>query len=451
MNLRREEEARLQPLGDGALDGGFYAESFRRLDDRSVVWADARYVRGNRRNVRWNSTADYLLLYPYVVADSVGGDLTTEEYAFGGGYARRIGRFDIALRGDYRAAQEYRQVDPRPHNVVSDFTFRLGAGMELGRSVLILDLRGRLYKQNSRISFFNETNTVRELFMAGLGSILQRYSGKSGSTLTAYTGRGYAVAAQLMPHRPEGWYARAEYSRFTTDRNYRPNNSIPVSTLRTQRGEAHVAYRAGRWSLGAYAARSQRLGIEMVADRTGQGTPVDRQAMYENRIWQAGAEATVEWRRGNRRYALRPRRRMAAVCGRIPLAGARNDALAARRFAPGPCGMALRPLEVQSLARHRLLRSPFRNALAPRAGGLPGRVPDRHGRTAEQPDTGPEAGFRAERACGDAPPASRRPAGAPASTKEAWRNTTSRRPADSCSDNSFHHYKPIKNKTYEKN
>ena len=79
MNLRREEEARLQPLGDGALDGGFYAESFRRLDDRSVVWADARYVRGNRRNVRWNSTADYLLLYPYVVADSVGGDLTTEE------------------------------------------------------------------------------------------------------------------------------------------------------------------------------------------------------------------------------------------------------------------------------------------------------------------------------------------------------------------------------------
>ena len=116
-------------------------------------------MRGNRRNVRWNSTADYLLLYPYIVADSVGGDLTTEEYAFGGGYARRIGRFDIALRGDYRAAQEYRQVDPRPHNVVSDFTVRLGAGMELGRSVLILDLRGRLYKQNSRISFFNETNT----------------------------------------------------------------------------------------------------------------------------------------------------------------------------------------------------------------------------------------------------------------------------------------------------
>ena len=63
IDLRREQEALLQPLGDGAFDGGFYAESYRRLSERSATWADARYVRGNRRNVCWNSTADYLLLY----------------------------------------------------------------------------------------------------------------------------------------------------------------------------------------------------------------------------------------------------------------------------------------------------------------------------------------------------------------------------------------------------
>ena len=62
IDLRREQEALLQPLGDGAFDGGFYAESYRRLSERSATWADARYVRGNRRNVCWNSTADYLLL-----------------------------------------------------------------------------------------------------------------------------------------------------------------------------------------------------------------------------------------------------------------------------------------------------------------------------------------------------------------------------------------------------
>ena len=73
IDLRREQEALLQPLGDGAFDGGFYAESYRRLSERSATWADARYVRGNRRNVCWNSTADYLLLYPCITADSAGG------------------------------------------------------------------------------------------------------------------------------------------------------------------------------------------------------------------------------------------------------------------------------------------------------------------------------------------------------------------------------------------
>ena len=73
IDLRREQEALLQPLGDGAFDGGFYAESYRRLSERSAAWADARYVRGNRRNVCWNSTADYLLLYPCITADSAGG------------------------------------------------------------------------------------------------------------------------------------------------------------------------------------------------------------------------------------------------------------------------------------------------------------------------------------------------------------------------------------------
>lgn len=64
IDLRREQEALLQPLGDGAFDGGFYAESYRRLSERSATWADARYVRGNRRNVCWNSTADYLCSIP---------------------------------------------------------------------------------------------------------------------------------------------------------------------------------------------------------------------------------------------------------------------------------------------------------------------------------------------------------------------------------------------------
>ena len=48
--------------------------------------------------------------------------------------------------GDYRAGQEYRQVDPRPHNVVSDFTIKLGVGMQFPQYVLGLD-RGGSHKR----------------------------------------------------------------------------------------------------------------------------------------------------------------------------------------------------------------------------------------------------------------------------------------------------------------
>lgn len=307
-NLRREQEALLQPLGDGAFDGGFYAESYQRLSERSAAWADARYVRGSRRNVCWNSTADYLLLYPCVTADSVGGNLSTEEYAFGGGYVRRVGRFDLAIRGEYRAGQEYRQVDPRPHNVVSDFTVRLGVGMQFPQYVLGLDLQGRLYKQDQDIDFFYPPGaSSSELYMTGLGSHYARYSLTETSFDIGYDGKGCLLAVQLMPRYAKGWYARAAFESLTTERLNKPNNTVPVTRLETRQATFAAAYRSGRWSLRAGGGYELRRSIEMVADRTGHSVIVDEQAMYRNRIWRADAEATVEWRGGTVNYRLSPR------------------------------------------------------------------------------------------------------------------------------------------------
>ncbi len=245
IDLRREQEALLQPLGDGAFDGGFYAESYRRLSERSATWADARYVRGNRRNVCWNSTADYLLLYPCITADSAGGNLSTEEYAFGGGYVHRVGRFDLAIRGDYRAGQEYRQVDPRPHNVVSDFTIKLGVGMQFPQYVLGLDLQGRLYKQDQDIDFFYPPGaSSSELYMTGLGSYYTRYSLNSESFNIGYDGKGCLLAAQLMPRHAKGWYARAAFESLTTERLNKSNNTVPITRLKTRQATLSAAYRA---------------------------------------------------------------------------------------------------------------------------------------------------------------------------------------------------------------
>lgn len=79
-----------------------------------------------------------------------------------------------------------------------------------------------------------------------------------------------------------------------------------MSSLTTQELKADVVYRAARWSAGAYGNFGQRLGTEMIADRNGQGSIVDRQTLYENRMHEVGAEATVVWHRGAGRYVLHP-------------------------------------------------------------------------------------------------------------------------------------------------
>lgn len=161
-DLRSESRPILQPEGDGALVGTFRADSYLRLDERSVVTAGASYERGRTDNVRWNSTADYRLLRPFVLADSVGGDLSTEEYAFRGAYVRRDGRINYGIGINYRARHEFRQIDPRPHNIVNDLTGTIGAGFSTDRSLIALTARGRIYKQSQEVGFFDErgANTV---------------------------------------------------------------------------------------------------------------------------------------------------------------------------------------------------------------------------------------------------------------------------------------------------
>ena len=89
----KEDEAALLQAGDGYLKGAVDVSSWIKLSDRTRLWGNARYTTGKETDVVWNETADFELLYPYVMADSIGGDLSLQEYAFTGGYSGRAGKF----------------------------------------------------------------------------------------------------------------------------------------------------------------------------------------------------------------------------------------------------------------------------------------------------------------------------------------------------------------------
>lgn len=78
------------------------------LGENSKTWGNAYFKKGKREKVEWNETSDYLMVYPYVVADSVGGDMDFEEYYFAGDTRRNI---NVSLGGicQLRALIEYRE------------------------------------------------------------------------------------------------------------------------------------------------------------------------------------------------------------------------------------------------------------------------------------------------------------------------------------------------------
>ena len=68
--------------GDGLSAGRIDARSFVRIDSCSAAYGTAGFLAGRRRDVAWNNSADYRRVAPYVLGDSVGGDITVRQYSF---------------------------------------------------------------------------------------------------------------------------------------------------------------------------------------------------------------------------------------------------------------------------------------------------------------------------------------------------------------------------------
>lgn len=147
-DLRREDDALLPQEGDGLDQGSVKVYSLIRLQNHSAVRAGAEYSRGVKRNVLWNSTSDFELLYPDVMVDTIGGNLQKEQYSFYGAWSRLIGKAHIGVYGGYRALHEFRQVDPRPRSVTSDLNAALTGG--IAAKGYVFDLTPRSGFTNSR-------------------------------------------------------------------------------------------------------------------------------------------------------------------------------------------------------------------------------------------------------------------------------------------------------------
>lgn len=171
---------------------GWRAEgrTYIRMGRDLAAWGHASYKKGVRENVLLSENIDYETIRPMAVADSVGGDKDSENYAFAAGFAWDGRLASVGLQIGYSSTSEYRDHDPRPKADAVEAQVKLGGVMNIGDTHRI-GLYGSLrkYSQDMTLKFFNaykETMTIYHL--QGLGTDYTRFSGVYDGS--QYRGRG---------------------------------------------------------------------------------------------------------------------------------------------------------------------------------------------------------------------------------------------------------------------
>lgn len=229
INYDKQKEAFILQKGDGSFLTELSVDSYLRLSRKTTVWGNASYREGKIQNIKWNSTADYDLLYPYVMADSVGGNLKTERYQFSGGYATLTGRFSIGGEIKFRAEHEYRNIDPRPRNIVSDLTMRAGIATDIKSHTIALGLEGEIYKQTNSVTFYSETGEITEYQMTGLATYYKRFVGNASALY--YSGTSIGANINWIPARQKGFFLTGTVNNKSYERKAASLNSLPLTTL----------------------------------------------------------------------------------------------------------------------------------------------------------------------------------------------------------------------------
>ena len=264
---------RIPQLGDGSRMFSVNASSFQHLGKGTNVWGEASYENGRRYDVRWNETSDFLLLYPYVMADGKGGDTKYEEYKLNGGFSARHSKILYGAELGYRALSEYRDRDPRPNNTVADLYARLGFGYNLfANYVVALSADAGKYKQTNELTFYNELGAQMEYHLTGIGNHFARFSGLSNNCFY----KGYNLGAQLsLANATEtGWTASAGYMYTRKEKILSDLNRLPLNQLDIYRVNGSVAYNTAAWGARLSTIYSDRQGTDnLFGDATGNIYP----------------------------------------------------------------------------------------------------------------------------------------------------------------------------------
>ncbi len=208
---------------------------------KTTLWGNATYKNGNTKGISYCETSDFATLYPYIMADTVGGNNRNERYHFMGGFATALGRWTVGAEGEYTALMEYRVRDPRPKNLTGDLKVKFGLGYALTAQQRIgWKLSARKYKQTNELKLYNEVAVPLVYHFTGLGTDYYRFRGLNTSTYY----KGYAIGTGMdwANTTHTGLFGGADYEYTSIEKVISSLNELPMAELHQHAQTAYIGY-----------------------------------------------------------------------------------------------------------------------------------------------------------------------------------------------------------------
>lgn len=267
---------------------------------KGTIYGNASYSNGTMKGIGMCESADFDIVAPYVMGDTVGGDTHRERYHFSGGFSWPAGRFLIGAEGEYTALMEYRTRDPRPKNLSGDLRVKVGTAYSLNADRLIgIALTARKYKQTNEVEIYNEVSMPTIYHLTGLGNDYYRFRGDY--TETYYKGYGLGAMLTFASRSNEGLFASAAYEYTNIEKIISSLNQLPLTTLGTHALNAALGYTASlscgnSIALSLSGGASRKSGTENIFGTAKDNIypQISEAGQYRLTLWNAAFKAAWE-------------------------------------------------------------------------------------------------------------------------------------------------------------
>lgn len=185
--------------------------SFQEKKKNVSIWGSFRYQNIKSKAVNFNETLDYDYLYPYIMSDTVGGDLNNEHYAISGGLSKKYGHTTYGLQGFFEGKQAVRNRDPRTKSISSNFNLTLSASRAITKKYNVgVAIFGDRYFQKAEVDFNSELGRPIIYHDTGLGHYNKLFANTKDDA--EYLGYNYGASLHFVPKDHNGWFALAKYT-----------------------------------------------------------------------------------------------------------------------------------------------------------------------------------------------------------------------------------------------